>query len=344
VNGAGVPAGFPEGAGSRRKKLMSAGGTLLGLGLLGLALWYFGRTLQKYDLHEVMARVRQLPAPRLAAAVGFAALSYATQAFYDFLGARSVRIPIAPGRAMLAAFIGNAFTNNIGFSLLTGTSLRLRFYLGWGFSALQTAQVITLSKLAFANGLFLFAGLSQLIDPVKLPESIHLPFSPRLLGALLTLPSILLLVWNGFARGDALRFGKFQVARPAQSLLAMQIAVSALHLAFAAGTLYYLLPADALAAAGFHGPLTFLGTYMAIKFVVMFVPVPGNLGVFEGTSVAVLTPALPDYPVLGALLGYRLIYYVLVFAVALTVLAGYELSARQGALATLLRRRRSPAI
>jgi phosphatidylglycerol lysyltransferase len=339
-----VPAGIPGGKKSLGTRLMSAAGTILGLGLLGLALWYFGRTLQRYDIAEVMVRVKSLPASRLAAAIVFAAMSYAAQAWYDFLAARSVRIPISAGKSMSAAFIGNALTNNIGFSLLTGPSLRLRFYLGWGFSALQTAQLITLSKLAFANGLLLCAGLSQLINPAHLPDSIHLPLSPRVLGALLTLPSVALLAWNGFAKGDTLRFGKFQVARPSQSLLALQIAVSCLHLALASCTLYYLLPTDALAAAGFSGPIAFLGTFMAIKFVVMFVPVPGGLGVFEGTAVALLTPSLPDYPVLGALLGYRLIYYVLAFAVALVALAGYELSARHGALATLLRRRRSSAM
>ena len=123
-------------------------------------------------------------------------------------------------------------------------------------------------------------------------------------------------------------------------MLLLQTAVSCLQFVFAAFTFYYLLPSGALLSAGFGGPFSFLGAFMAIKFVVMLVPVPGNLGVFEGATVAVLTPALPAYPVLGALLAYRLIYYVLPFAAGFVALAAYELGSRQGSLATFLRHRR----
>lgn len=308
--------------------------------MFALAVWMFGRILHQYDMTEVIQRLGQIPGHRLAIALIFVALSYGSQTVYDYLAASSIGLGISPVRAVLAAFLGNAFTNNMGFSLLTGTSLRYRFYLAWGYSALEIGQVVALSKLAFVNGLFLFAGIAQILDPVRLPESFPMPVSPRMLGCLLLLPTALFLIWNGMSRGNILALGKLRLVRPRQFMLCLQIAVASLHLAFAAGVLYYLLPAEALHAAGFHGPLTFLGTYMAIKFVVMFFPVPGNLGVFEGTAVAVLTPSLPAYPVLGALLAYRLAYYVLPFALAMSILAGYELSARKGFLASFMRRRR----
>lgn len=336
-----IPAsGSPPVKTGKAAKLLSIGGTVLGLSMLVLAVWMFGRTLHKYDMAEVMARLGQIPGHRLVLAVLFVGLSYFTQTLYDYLAALAVRLNVSLPRASLAAFLGNAFTNNIGFSLITGTSLRYRFYLAWGFSAWETAQVVGFAKLAFINGLFVSIGLTQLIDPVRLPESFHLPFSPRILGALMLLPTAALLIWNGISKGDTLALGKLRLIRPTQGMLCLQIAVSCLHLAFAGCVLYYLLPADALRGAGYHGPLTFLGAYMAIKFVVMFFPVPGGLGVFEGAAVAILTPALPDYPVLGALVAYRLAYYVLPFAAALASLAGYELSSREGFLASFLRRRR----
>lgn len=325
-------------------RILSVGGTFLGIALLVAAVWIFARTLHKYDMAEVVQRFGQIPGSRIALAVLCVALSYATQTVYDYLAALSVGLGIPPARAALAAFIGNAFTNNIGFSLVTGTSLRYRFYLAWGYSPLEITQVVALAKLAFCNGLFLFAGIAQILDPVRLPDSLSLPFSARALGWLLILPSASLLIWNGLSRGSTLSLGKFRLVRPAQSLLALQIAAACVHFAFAAGTLYYLLPAEALEAAGYRGPLTFLGAYMAVKFAVMFLPVPGSLGVFEGTAVAVLTPALPAYPVLGALLAYRLLYYVLPFAVALPTLMIYELSARKGFLASFLRRRRAGGV
>lgn len=327
-----------RGKGGHAKALTWAGYSA-GVLFLLLALWFFGRTLQQYEMAEVVAGFRRIPGRSLAMALVCVALSYGVQTFYDFFGARSVGLTISPVRACLAGFIGNTFTNNMGFSLLTGTSLRYRFYAAWGHSVLDVAQVIALSKLAFFNGLFVFAGLSQIIAPIPLPDSVSLPLSPRLLGFLILLVPVIFLLWNGLSRGSTLTIGKITTLRPRQSMLILQIIVSGAHLAFAAGAFFFLLPADALAAAGYRGPVTFLGTFMAIKFLALFFPVPGSLGVFEGMAMALLTPALPAYPVLGALLAFRLAYYVLPFAIALLVMIGFELSSRKGLLAAVVRRR-----
>jgi hypothetical protein len=69
---------------------------------------------------------------------------------------------------------------------------------------------------------------------------------------------------------------------------------------------------------------------MAIKVAVLFFPIPGGLGVLEGTSVALLAPAIPDYTLLGGLLAYRILYYLVPFAIALAILIVYELGVRSG--------------
>ena len=326
--------------GARRAKILSWSGTAVAVGFIFFAVWLFARTLHRYDFQEVVSRLGQIPPHRLALAVICVLLSYGIQTGYDFLAARSVGVGVTPTRAALAAFVGNSLTNNIGFSLLTGTSVRYRYYLAWGFSALQIAQVIALAKLAFINGLTLFTGLSQIFEPVHLPAALPLSLSPRAIGFLLLLPTALLLIWNGFARGGTLALGKFRIERPRQGMLMLQIAVACLHFVFAAAALYYLLPQGDLHRAGFAGPAAFLGTFMAIKFAAMFIPVPGSLGVLEAAGMAVLTPVLPEYPVLVALLAFRLAYYVFPFALGLLTLAAYEMSARSGLLSSLLRRRR----
>src|SRR4051812_3026437 len=145
----------------RAKKILSWAGTAMAFGFIVFAVWLFIRTLHQYDLHEVVARVREIPVERLVFAGICVALCYGIQTLYDFLAARSVGMAVSLPRASLAAFIGNSLTNSIGFSLLTSTSVRYRYYLAWGFSALQIAQFITLAKLAFVNGLTLSTGLAQ---------------------------------------------------------------------------------------------------------------------------------------------------------------------------------------
>lgn len=325
---------------ANKGRILSWTGSAVAIGFIGFAVWLFLRTVHRYDAGEVVARLGQIAPQRIALAVICVALSYLFQAGYDFLAARSVGVRVSPGRALLAGFVGNTLTNNIGFSLLTGTSIRYRYYLAWGFTPLQVTQIIALAKLAFVNGLFLSTGLSQILAPVDLPMRLPMDLSARAIGFLLLMPTTALLLWNGLSRGGKLTIGKFRLERPPQRMLILQIATSCVHFAFAASALYFLLPQQDLNAAGFHTPFTFLGTFMAIKFAAMFLPVPGNLGVLEAAAMAVLTPALPAYPVLGALLAFRLSFYVMPFAVALLTMAGFEVSARTGLLPTFLRRRR----
>ena len=259
------------------------------------------------------------------------ALSYFTQSLYDWLALAALGKGRAPlGRAALAGMVSNALVNNMGFSWLTATSLRFRFYSAWGYRPLEIAQVVAMTKLAFFGGLAALAGATQLAAPVPLPGRIGELLSPRLLGCLLLLAPALLLVWNGWFHGESIRLGKLRLPRPGQRILILQFAASALHLIFAAVVLYLMLPQDALRSAGLSGGLAFLSAFMALKFVVLFFPIPGGLGVLEGTAVALLTPAIPAYPLLGGLLAFRILYYLVPFAIALCVLLIYEVGFRSG--------------
>lgn len=314
-----------------RRKIASVAGTLLGLGMLALAIWIFDKTLTRYEPAEVVKQLRDIPAIRFACALALVAASYFTQTLYDWLALVSLgKGPVSMRRAGLAAYVSNALVNNMGFSWLTATSLRFRFYSAWGYRPLEIAQVVAMTKLAFFAGLSAAAGLAQLVSPVALPGSIGEMISPRLLGTVLLALPILLLVGNSVFRGEFIHIGKLRLPRPGQRILILQIAVSVLHLVFAGFVLYMVLPQDALRDAGLSGGIAFLSVFLALKFVVLFFPIPGGLGVLEGTAVALLTPAIPAYPLLGGLLAYRILYYLVPFASAVIILLVYELGIRSG--------------
>jgi uncharacterized membrane protein YbhN (UPF0104 family) len=321
-----------------KHKIISVLGTLVGLGMLALAVWIFDRTLAKYEIAEVIRRLGDIPAYKLGLAAGCAALSYLTQALYDWLALLSLGRGASLPRSLFAGSVSNAMVNNMGFSWLTATSLRYRFYSAWGFTTVQIAQTVALTKIAFFNGLLAMAGLTQLLSPVELPGRIGDLLAPRALGFLMLLVPSGFLLWNALAKSGYIHLGKLRLVRPTQAILLLQTAVSALHLVFAGFTLYLLIPMEALRAAHLSGALAFLSVFMALKFVVLFFPIPGGLGVLEGTAVALLTPAIPDYPLLGALLAYRIIYYLAPFALALLSLMVYELDFRSGLAAGLRKR------
>jgi uncharacterized membrane protein YbhN (UPF0104 family) len=84
-------------------------------------------------LRDILRELRSLPAPRVLLAGLFAAASYLAATGYDALGARYAGQPLPYRRTALVAFFGTTFSNNLGFGLLTGGSLRLRLYSTWGF-------------------------------------------------------------------------------------------------------------------------------------------------------------------------------------------------------------------
>jgi phosphatidylglycerol lysyltransferase len=330
------------GAKPPKAKLLARLAPVVAVAMVGFAAFILVKALRHYDVSEILRRFHDIPPSRVAAGLGCVVVSYVLQATYDYLALASLGRGASYAKSVFCAFIANAFTNNIGLSLLTGPSIRFRFHSAWGYTPLEIAEVVGMTKLAFFNGLFTMAGLTQVIDPVKLPESWpHV--SVRLLGFLCLLPAVVTFIWNGAAHGRTIRLGRLRMTRPAQGVLLLQTVVSGSHLIFAAFTLYFLLPLDALASAGFGGPAGFLASFMAIKFAAMFIPVPGSLGVFEGAAVALLTPALPDYPLLGGLLAYRLLFYLIPFVVALALLVAYELGAKSGTLSRWMRSRKSAA-
>jgi phosphatidylglycerol lysyltransferase len=97
-----------------------------------------------------------------------------------------------------------------------------------------------------------------------------------------------------------------------------QVIVSIVDLVLACACLYVLLPASADISY-----LAFAGPYMVALAAGALSAVPGGLGVFESVLVLLL-PGVPAPQLLGALLAYRLVYYVLPFGAALLLLSARE--------------------
>ena len=101
-----------------------------------------------------------------------------------------------------------------------------------------------------------------------------------------------------------------------------QMFLGAAEVCAAAAVLFVLLP-------GGHGidyP-SFLAVYVFACLVGIASHAPGGLGVFEATMLVALS-RLPFEPVLGALLIFRIIYYILPFILALVLLALNEMIRR----------------
>ena len=106
---------------------------------------------------------------------------------------------------------------------------------------------------------------------------------------------------------------------PAPSVLVVLITLSAVDWMVTGSVLYALLPAIPPLPFG-----TFLGAYVVAQLVAVTSHVPGGVGVFEVTLLAVLaadgTPELKGVRV-ASLVAYRACYYLLPLVAAVIVIA-----------------------
>jgi phosphatidylglycerol lysyltransferase len=293
---------------------------VVGIVLVGAALWVLGNELREYHYHDVVLAVKALPTSGILLALLLTVLSYLALTGYETLAFRYIRKELEYKKIALASFIGYAFSHNLGFSMLTGGSVRFRLYSVWGLSAIEITKIVAFCGLTLWVGFFAIGGIAFLTEPLSVPELLHLPFqSVRVLGViLLAAVAGYLLLTTLFKK--RLKIGEWEVSLPPPKLSFAQLIISSADWTLAGGVLYMLLPSSMPLSY-----LGFLGLFLLAQIAGFVSQVPGGVGVFESIIVLLLSPTLPASSVLGSLLVYRAIYYLLPLGVAASLLGFHEL-------------------
>jgi len=285
------------------------------------ALYALHRLLGEVRYTEVIAQFRALPAAAVAIAFGATAASYLALNGYDWSALRYAGKQVSWHRMALASFCGFALGNTIGLGVVSGGAVRYRIYSAVGLDAGDIARIALFCGVSFALGVTVVGLGAAIFAPGPVAEL--LPVSATLVRAtaigLLALAAALLLV--GSRREKALTLGRWSFRLPSAPLLGAQVLFSTADIVCAGVALYALLP---------HGAIPFIPflALFAIAAVAGVVSnVPGGLGVFEGVLLVALGHYLPPGPIAAALLGYRAIYYLVPFVIALVLLAGHEIRA-----------------
>ena len=299
---------------------------VIGLALFLAALEVLRLELRAVSWHEVIADVLRTPAPRLALAVALTMLNYATLSCYDLLALAYICKPLPRRQVALVSFLAYAIANNVGFGVLSGASVRYRFYTRWGITAEELSRIVFSYSVTFWLGLCALGGLSLLVSPVPGAAALPSPGILRVAGALL-LPLAPLYVVATLVRRRPLRFAGFELPLPSVSIAAAQVAVSALDWTLAGAVLYVLMPASAPPF------LTFLSLFLIAVLVGLVSHVPGGVGVFEGLMVLFLKPYVTSAELLPSLVVFRAVYYLLPLTVALVGLSADEAWRRRGHVA-----------
>ena len=299
-------------------------GPILGVVVFGFALAALYHELHRYSPRDIFQDVADLPLTSVVAALALTALSFTILTGYDFLAVRYVRNALPYRRVALASFTGYAFSQALGFPLLTGAPVRYRMYSAWGLSTLEIAQVIFFYTLTFWLGVIGLSGAVLLAEPHGLAASIPLPlWGFRAVGIALLGLFALYLAWAVVRRG-ALKIRGWEVEPPPTRIALGQAVLGPLDWLAAGSVLYFLLPPSA------HMSLpAFLGLFLLAQVIGLLSHVPGGLGVMEATLIFLMPERVSEAGLLGSLIAYRGIYYLAPLTVVATGLATYELRRRR---------------
>ncbi|MBU8896432.1 bifunctional lysylphosphatidylglycerol flippase/synthetase MprF [Corallococcus sp. H22C18031201] len=302
----------------RVKRVLTA---LLPIVLLCVAGFVLRRELSHYHRGDVVAGLEAIPGWRIGLALAVTVLNYLALTLYDVLALGHVGRKLPYPRVGFTSFVGYAFGHNIGVSLLSGGSVRFRLYSAWGLSALDVAQVAAFNALTFWVGLSAVLGTSLLLEGGGGVVALS-PGLARGLGVALWALLVGYVVTCARVRAP-LRIRGLELSLPTPTRALAQLAVSCGDWVLAAAVLWVLLPGD----AGMSLPaLTALFALAQLAGIAS--QVPAGLGVFESVMLTALSPRVPTPLLVGTLLIYRVVYYLLPFMLAALMLAGNELARR----------------
>jgi phosphatidylglycerol lysyltransferase len=281
---------------------------LAGLVLFVAALEVLRLELTTVSWSELTAAVIAVPRSQVALALALTVLNYVILTGYDAIAFSYIGKHLPRGRIAMTSFLAYAISNNVGFAMLSGASVRYRFYTRWGVTTEELSRIVFSYSVTFWLGLFVLGGLSLALTP--LPDA--LPAHELVTAAgwlLMVVPAAYVALTT--RRRTPLRLWKLELPMPSARIAATQVVVSTLDWALAGAVLYVLLPPSGLSLQAF------LGFFFVAILLGMASHVPGGVGVFEGLMVVLLKPYLTSGELLPALLVFRGVYYLLPLVIAL---------------------------
>lgn len=294
-------------------------GFLLSIAIIAVAVVVLVHMLRDLNVDQVFAALKDVPPHRIGLAALFVAGGYFTLTFYDWFALRTIGRPEVPYyTAALSGFTSYAVGHNIGATVFTGGAVRYRIYSARGLTAVDVAKICFVAGLTFWLGNATVLGLSVALDPHAAAPITQLPgWLNRLiaLGILAVLFSYIAWVWSA---PRAIGKNDWTVDLPSGPSTLLQIVIGLFDLGCCAMAMYMLLP-----TAPDIGFITILVVFVSATLLGFASHAPGGLGVFDAAMLVALWQFQKEDLVAGLLL-FRVLYYLVPFALALSILGARE--------------------
>ena len=295
-------------------------GFVISLAIIAFAVDILWHTLRGIDVAKLVGALQATDMHDLVLAAVFVAAGYFTLTFYDLFAVRTIGRNEVPYRvAALAGFTSYSIGHNLGASVFTGGAVRYRIYSHYGLSAIEVAKICFIAGLTFwlGNATVLGLGIAYAPEAASAIDKLP-PLANRVIaiGVLIALASYVAWVWTAprtIGRSD------WVVTLPDGKLTLLQIVIGIIDLSFCALAMYVLVPDQP-----YIGFVTLAVIFVTATLLGFASHSPGGLGVFDAAMLVALWQFDTEHLLAGLLL-FRLLYYILPFALSLLLLGGREI-------------------
>src|SRR5215471_7272111 len=297
-------------------------GVAASLLIIALAIRTLVHTLKGVDIGRILTTLADIPPGHIALAALCVVCAFCTLTFYDFFALRTIGKKAVPYRiAALSAFCSYSIGHNLGATVFTGGAIRFRIYSDYGLNAIDVAKICFLSRLTFWLGNLVVLGVGMAYHPAAAADMDLLPEAMNRLIGLGCLAGIAIyFVWlmTGKERRQLGQNG-WKVVLPSAKLTLVQILIGVVDLGFCATAMYLLMPATP------HIDFMSLAVVFILATLLGFAShAPGSIGVFD----AAMLVALPEFgreQLLATLLVFRILYFLIPFGIAISIMGTREL-------------------
>ena len=285
------------------KKLISYSGIFF-FALAAVMLWW---QLRNYSLMDILRAIADIPFTNLVAACLACLAGYFVLSLYDYLALNYIGGRVTWWKWMLAGMLGFAISNNAGNAAISGGAIRYRLYTRWRIRGSDIFKMLTLSGVTYFLGVAAIVVVGYFLIPHdRVAQSAGLSMG---LGWLFGICLALILAYFASTiafQQKSIRIGQIKFQVPTPKIATIQIILGITDSVLAGLVLYFCLTPFVQIPFG-----TFIGLFVIAQATGIFSQVPGGIGVFETIFLAALPDTVDKANVFGALLAYRVIYYVL---------------------------------
>ncbi|WP_137224877.1 bifunctional lysylphosphatidylglycerol flippase/synthetase MprF [Shewanella sp. MEBiC00475] len=249
-------------------------------------------------------------------------IDYLTLTCYDFLGLKYLGKQLPKGKVVLASMIGFSISNNIGHALISGPSVRYRFYSILGITGIELIKLSIFISIMFFLGTLTLAVLAYIIlinqDIVTITTNNAVNWVIYLAAVSLIAYWVLILT-----KKTPFSFKGFEITLPSINMTLAQTAIAAVDLILASSVLFIFLHQHIDISF-----ITFLLVFLIAQAVGLYSQVPGGLGVFEAVFISLLGHAFPAQELISAMILYRITYYFIPLLLSGIAILCFEFSVR----------------